>query len=594
MATTTGICKKILELPSRNPKQIALIVPKNKRWHNYSWSEYFDQIQKVGCSLLKFGITKEDRVGICSQTRHEWSVCDFAILGIGGVTVPIYPNITNEEMIFIINNSGLRILFIENKTTYKQWLMIRQDCPNVELVISFDKFREDDTQLTHFSSFIDINPKEHKDLSKKFSETCAKVELTDIASIVYTSGTTGTPKGAVLTHAQIASEIPETYAAIGVTPEDTTLSFLPYAHILGRIETWGHLYIGFTMAYAEGIERVKCNLAEIKPTVIVAVPRIFEKIYSSILATVEPSYATRKIFHWAIRVGKKVSQRQQHQSFISLPLFFKYKLADYTILNKVKEAFGGRLRVAFSGGAPLSREIAEFFHSSGVLILEGYGLTETTAAVLVNRPFDFEFGTVGKPIGDVEIHLADDGEILIRSQKVMAEYYRDKESTAAVLKKGWFHTGDIGEFTSAGRLKITDRKKDLIKTAGGKYVAPQRLEGLLKQLPYISNVLVHGDQRKYVVVLVTLDKNYVLNFAKEKGISINDFSKIVDQAQIQNLVRKGIAEVNAQLASFESIKRYAILPNEFTIESGELTPSLKVRRKVVDKKYRHLLDSLYE
>ena len=330
-----------------------------------------------------------------------------------------------------------------------------------------------------------------------------------------------------------------------------------------------------------------------KPSLIVAVPRVFEKIYNGILAQAEISPIKSRVFHWALGVGREISRHKVEKQPVPIELALKYQLARKLVFNTIAEKLGGNLRFAVCGGAPLSQPIAEFFHAAGLLILEGYGLTETTAAITVNTPFDYRFGTVGKAIGDVKLKLAEDGEILVQSKKVMRGYWNDTESTARALQDGWFHTGDIGEISAEGYLRITDRKKDLIKTAGGKYVAPQKLEGLLKANRFISQVHIHGDQRKYVVALLTLNMDAVQKFAEENGVNSKDPESLVENAKVKDLIRRGVAEVNAQLASYESIKNFAILPREFTIEAGELTPSLKVKRKVVDVKYRDLIDKLY-
>jgi long-chain acyl-CoA synthetase len=324
-----------------------------------------------------------------------------------------------------------------------------------------------------------------------------------------------------------------------------------------------------------------------------SVPRIFEKIYAAILAQIQTQPLKLKLFNWAIGVGKRVGEYKLSGQILPLDLLAQYEVARRLVLKKITDAFGGRLRFAISGGAPISKDIALFFHSAGVLILEGYGLTETTAAITVNTPYNYRFGSVGRPIGEAKIKIAEDGEILIKSDKVMARYYENPEATKEAFTDGWFHTGDIGEILPSGDLKITDRKKDLIKTAGGKYVAPQRLEALLKLSPYVANVHVHGDQKKYIVALLFLDRPSTEKLAKDNGIAFSSWEDLVKSAFIQDLMRKLVSETNAQLASYESIKKFIVLPNELSIEAGELTPSLKVKRKVLDKKFETQIDSLY-
>ena len=397
----------------------------------------------------------------------------------------------------------------------------------------------------------------------------------------------------MITHTQALSEVADAFPLLGVTVRDRSLCFLPFAHILGRVEIWGHGLTGYTMAFAESVDRLKDNLVEVKPTIMMAVPRVFEKIYNGILAQAEASPLKSKVFHWALALGREMSQYKVEKQPVPLDLALKYRLAKKLVFDSISDRMGGRLRFAISGGAPMSRSIAEFFHAAGLLILEGYGLTETTAAVAVNTPFDYKFGTVGKGIGDVRFKIADDGEILVQSKKVMKEYLDDPEATKVAIVDGWYHTGDIGELSPEGYLRITDRKKDLIKTAGGKYVAPQKLEGLLKVSRFISQVHIHGDQKKYVVAILTLNMDSLRAWAGENGIDGKSRGDLVANPKVRKLIKNAVAETNSHLASFETIKNFAILPREFTVESGELTPSLKVKRKVVDDHYKALVDSLY-
>ncbi len=591
---TKTICDYILQTKNKNSDKPAIFTKKHGHWDEISWGQYYDHIATAASALLAMGIKPQSKVAIMSNTRLEWSVCDHAIMGIQAITIPIYQTATAKDLQHILNNSEAEILFIENRAMLKLFLSIKENCPSVKKVISIEVVRDSDTEFMNWIEFLNLGKQEKVSQEKKFRELCEATTRQDVATILYTSGTTGLPKGVVLTHEQIMSEIIDAFPYLGVTTDDLVLSFLPYAHVLGRIETWGHMIIGFQMAYAESIEKVRTNLLEIRPTIIVAVPRIFEKVYSAIYAQLSNNIFMSKVFQRALAVGKELSQCKLEHKPINLQLLLEFQIANRLILSKVREAFGGRLRFAMSGGAPISKDIATFFHACGILILEGYGLTETTAAICSNTPFNYKFGSVGRPIGDVQIKIADDGEILVKSKKVMREYYKDPQSTAEAFTDGWFHTGDIGELLSSGDLKITDRKKDLIKTAGGKYVAPQHLENLLKLNPFISHALIHGDQKKYVVALITIEPQFLKNFAKEKNISYQDMTSLSQHHLVLELVRKGVAETNSQLASFETIKRFTVLPNDFTVESGELTPSLKVKRKYLDKKYFNQIEALYQ
>ncbi|MEN0058301.1 MAG: long-chain fatty acid--CoA ligase [Bdellovibrio sp.] len=593
MNQSTTLGHSILSMSRRNPENIAVQFKSNEQWQKKSWSEYYQDIETAGAALLALGIRPGDRVAIMANTRYEWSVMDLGIFGVKAITVPIYQNNTPEDVEYILNNSGARLLICETRGPLKIFESVKAQCPLIEQVIVFEDKCPQKEVLT-WSLFLEKGRTYLKEHPQSYRALCETLVPEDTATILYTSGTTGRPKGVVLTHLQALSEVSEGFTLCGVTEKDISLSFLPYAHILGRIEHWGHLYIGSTLAFAESLEKVRGNLLEIRPTYMVSVPRIFEKIYAAIWAQVQTQYLKLKVFKWAVEIGKKVGHYKMSGQVLPLDLLLQYELAQKLVLNKINEAFGGRLRFAISGGAPLSQDISLFFHAAGILVLEGYGLTETTAAITVNTPFNYRFGSVGRPIGEVQVKIAADGEILIKSDKVMKEYYNDPAATAEVFSDGWFHTGDIGELLPGGDLKITDRKKDLIKTAGGKYVAPQRLEGLLQLSPYIANVLIHGDQKKYIVALVTLDRPTVLKAAKEKNLDTSDWPALLHTPFVQDLIRKAVAETNSQLASYESIKRYLILPVEFTVEGGELTPSMKVKRKVLDQRYKKEITALYQ
>jgi long-chain acyl-CoA synthetase len=589
MKTTTTLIDHILQFPHRPTSSTAVKYKKNSDWVELNWTQYFSQIEALSLALQSLTQNQKTHVAIWSNTRFEWSLVDCATLAAGWTVIPVYQNSTPDEVLHILNHSEAEILILENQQQLSVFDKVRSQIPKVKHVFVIDKIG------THPSleDLVVAGNAEKKNHANKFAEVAKKVRLDDPATIIYTSGTTGLPKGVLLTHRQIASEIGEAFPYCGANSKDVALSFLPYAHVMGRIEHWGSLWIGYTLVFAESIESLRKNLKEIQPTIMVAVPRIFEKIYSSLISQMENQPLKAKLFRWALSAGQKVSHSQLTKSQVSWLELGQYLLADKLVLKKVKQAFGGRLRFCISGGAPIQSEIARFFHSCGVLILEGYGLTETTAAICVNTPFQYRFGSVGKPIGDVELKLAYDGEILVKSDKVMKEYYKNPEATLESLKDGWFHTGDIGEILPSGDLRITDRKKDLIKTAGGKYIAPQKLEGLLKMNSIISQVLIHGDQKKFVVALLTLDQLILEKIAQEKKWSYNHWQDLVSQVEVESLVRRAVADANAQLASFEMIKKFKILHEEFTVENGSLTPSMKIKRKYLDTKFKLIIESLY-
>ena len=513
-----------------------------------------------------------------------------AILSCGAITVPIYQSNLASEIEYILKNSETKAVFVENETQLEKVLSIQNNVPSLKTIVIFEY-----KNAQALGSAIPLEEFCQKGLKRKdpkvFDDLLQKNKPEDTATIVYTSGTTGLPKGVVLTHANFISELSDIELTIGLSQEDTILSFLPFAHILARIELYCGLTFGWTHAFAEGIPQLVDNLAEIRPTFMFAVPRIYEKVYNKILSQVQDgSSLKKKIFYWSLSIGREVSQRTQKGLSLPLGLKFKYAIASKLVFSKLKQKFGGRLKFFISGGAPLSRDIAEFFHAAGFLILEGYGLTETTAAAFTNQPYRYEFGTVGPPLGEVQVRLASDGEILIKSKKVFKEYYKNPDATAEVLKEGWLYSGDIGHLTEKGNLKITDRKKDIIVTSGGKNVAPQKIENLLKTHRYISQAMVYGDKKNYLTALITLNLEEALKFAKNNHI---EETQIFSHPKIEKLIADLIGETNKSLPSFETIKKFRILKNDFSIETGELTPSLKVKRKYCSEKYKEVIQSMY-
>jgi long-chain acyl-CoA synthetase len=593
------ICHKFLDTAKKHPDRTAIMYKRSERWIELTWAGYREVVQTIAAGLQTLGVRKGDRVAIYANTRYEWAASDLAILGLGAITVPIYQSSTSDDVGFTLNDSGAKILICETVAMAEKVRDTIKDAKSIEHVIVFDA-RDRNAELSEpalrYVSFEEVQMKGETALKRSptlYELGVRELSHDDLATIIYTSGTTGRPRGVEHTHTQVLSEVADAFPLLGVTMRDRSLTFLPFAHVMGRIEIWGHALIGYTMAFAQSIERLRDDLIEIKPSLMVAVPRVFEKIYNGVLAQAEISPLKSRVFKWALEIGREISQHKVDKQPVPLDLALKYQVARRLVFNGLNERLGGNLRFAVSGGAPLAQSIAEFFHAAGLLILEGYGLTETMAAIAVNTPFDYRFGTVGKAIGDVKLKLADDGEILVQSKKVMRAYHNDPQATAAALKDGWFHTGDIGEISPEGYVRVTDRKKDLIKTAGGKYVAPQRLEGLLKANRFISQVHIHGDQKKYIVALLTLNTDAIREYASQNDVPTKDQAALVENPKIKDLIRRAVADANSHLASFESIKNFGILPKEFTIESGELTPSLKVKSKVVDLKYHDLIEKLY-
>lgn len=572
------ITQHLLSSLERPKDWIALSFKRHKKWIKLNWREYFERCEALAHALADLDIQRGDRVAILSNSRAEWAYIDFAILGLGAVTVPIYQSNRPDEIEDILLNAEPRVLFVENLSQLRKWESVAKKCKFVEHVICLDILPDDeiknalsfDELLNRGVDLCRLNP-------EFFAHQIHRTELSDIATIVYTSGTTGSAKGAVITHEQILSEVEDVTRALPITNQDSTLTFLPFAHVMGRVELWLHTFVGFTLNFAESVDRLKPNLIETKPTVIIGVPRIFEKIYSGLLTQIEGHPLRKRLFDYLGTNPGRLTKL----------------IAEKALYSKLRDGLGGRLRFVVSGGAPLEPKLAQFFKEAGVVILEAYGLTETTAAITLNTPDNNQIGSVGRPLHDVDIKIASDGEILVRSKKIFKEYFRDPQSTSNAFQGEYFCTGDVGELTDRGYLRITDRKKDLIKTSGGKYVAPQKLEGLLKLSPLISQVLIHGDRRKYVVALTTLNEPYLKTLARERAWVYRDYRALTQLPQVSDLVRKHVAQINSQLASYETIKNFAILSEDFSIERGELTPSLKVKRRVLDEKYKDVIEDLY-
>ncbi len=568
----------LTEIGHRNG--LAVEYKKNNQWVQLSWIEYFEKIVILADLLAKKGLQKKQHVGIVSATRWEWAALDMAILGSRAVCVPMYPNLSDDDLAYTINHSEVTILVIENADHLKQFERIEHKLTEKPALVLLEE--------------IDFNAEVSVAMKEKFLKNCNLIKQTDIATIVYTSGTTGLPKGAILLHEAIVSEITESFALFGVKPHHKALTFLPFAHVLGRIEHWGSCWNGHSLTYAESIEKLKYNMVEVKPDFMIAVPRIFEKVYSGIMSQVETQPLKLKLFNKALEVAKDVRFYRETKQAIPWSMLAQFEVLNRVVFGPIKKAFGGQLIFAISGGAPLSPQLAEFFSCCGIVILEGYGLTETCAAITVNSLANNQPGTVGRPIGDVQLKFGADQEILVKSKKCLKEYFKSPESTAESIQDGFFATGDIGHLTETGFLKITDRKKDLIKTAGGKYVAPQKLEGLIKQDPLISQILIHGDQKKYISALISIDEAPLKEWATSQQISFTDPKEIYQNPALRVRFQKHIQGVNALLASYESIKKFEVVPDSWTVENGCLTQSLKVKRKIVEQKYAELIQEMYE
>ncbi len=579
-------------------------VKRGGAWAPLAGREVFRQVVWFARGLERLGIERGDRVALLAETRPEWAIADFAILGRGAIDVPLYTTLTPATCEFILRDSGARGVIVSNLDHLEKIKSIWDRLPELRLAVAMEgvpisaaPFRPfaTDAQEKRVLAWRDLvsDPELSSAERARFEESSRAVGPGDLASIIYTSGTTGTPKGVMLTHGNLVSNI-LAVPARQLRRDDLALSFLPLCHVYERMADYAYMFHGATIAYAESIEAVPQNLLEVRPTVAAAVPRFFEKMHARVQESLRQAPAPRRwLFRWALGVGREALGCRVAGRPLPAWLAFRHALADRIVFRKLRARLGGRIRYFISGGAPLSPELAEFFNAAGVVVCEGYGLTETSPVVATNVADRVRPGTVGRPVAGVEVRIAEDGEILVRGPNVMKGYFNQPEATAEALRDGWFHTGDIGELTPEGDLRVTDRKKDLLKTAGGKYVAPQPIENRLRASPYLLNVVVLGDRRPYVVALLAPNFERLAEFAREHGLGCSSAAELVQNSQVRALLQQQVDAVNAELASFEQIKRFALLERDFTIEADELTPTLKVRRRQVEQQYRHLVESLY-
>ena len=570
---------------------------KNTQWIGLKGKDIKNAVKEISCGLESLEINVQDKVAIMSNNSPRWAMADYGILCSGSVTVTIYPTLIQNQVDYILKDSGSKVIFVENKEQLDKAVKAKESCSELKnIIVMNDTYEGDDSTIMNFLDFLELGNKYANENNVDFSEMVSRSKPDDLLTLIYTSGTTGTPKGVMLTHGNLCANIASTVKGIEFTDDDTLLSFLPLSHVFERMG--GHFSSfskGCTIYYAEGIEKVADNMGEVKPTLMLSVPRLYEKMYTGVMEKVKAgSPLKQKIFFWSLNVGQKVMEHSLINKPVPFLLGLKHKIATKLAFSKIHDRVGGKLRFFISGGAPLAQEIAEFFSSAGIQIMEGYGLTETSPVLTTNLPDQFRFGTVGKPIDGVSINIADDGEILAKGPNIMRGYYNDEESTKEVLTDdGWFSTGDIGEIDQDGFLKITDRKKNLFVTSGGKNVAPAPLENSLATSSYIDQVVVLGDKRNFISALIVPNFDNIKTYLSSMEKSVSGNEAMIEHQDVLDLIDKEVSGAMSEFSNYEKVKVFKLLSEPFTIEKGELTPKMSIVRKIVISNNHDLIESIY-
>jgi long-chain acyl-CoA synthetase len=586
-------------LPSRflngidsRPNQRAQMFRRNGAWESISSAEMLRRVAGLSTALVELGVKPGDPVALFAANRPEWHTADFAINGSGGVTVPVYFNESPDRMTYILKHCGARVIVVAGAEQLKKFLPCRTQLPELEHVIVADAGADVPTECLRYDTLIATAGGAE---IAAYRMRAAQVLPGQLCTVIYTSGTTGEPKGVMLTHNNMSSNVTDSCATFDFSPgTDIALSFLPLAHVYGRMLDYIYIFNGVTVAYVEAVDLVAQALLEVHPTVIAAVPRFFEKIYARLMEQGSKTTGIkRNLFDWAIDVARRAAPWRTGANGASPILKAQWAIADKLFYKKLRTGTGGKLRMVFSGGAPLSKDLAEFFWAVGIPIYQGYGLTETSPILTSNYPQN-RSGSSGRPIPNVLIRIAQDGEILAKGPCVMQGYYKSPDATRETIdEEGWFHTGDIGYLDADNYLFVTDRKKDLIKTAGGKFVAPQPIENALKTSPYITNAMIVGDQRRFVVALIVPNAATVSAKLQDQGIRLASHEEMAAHPAVRSLIEGEVKRLTAHLAQWETIKRFALLPEDFTFDNGNLTSTLKLKRRVVEKNYREVIDNLY-
>ncbi len=593
-----NIAEMFLSTAQKCASKELFVYKKNNNWISLNGQDIQITVEDISFGLRSLGIEQRANVAIVSNNSPKWAMCDYGIICSAMATVTIYPTLIENQIKFILKNSDSKLVFVENQDQFNKVKNIFSECDSLEYIVLMDDSCEAENQeILNLSTLLDKGKAFSQNSEVSFSDMVSSVKKEDILTLIYTSGTTGIPKGVVLTHENLLSNVEATLQVAEFDSNEKFLSFLPLSHVLERMG--GHytaFSVGATIYYAESIEKVADNLSEVNPTIVVSVPRLFEKIHTKFIEGLKTApKIRRKIFFWALDIGSKCSNLKLNNKNLGLFLKLKYKIADKLIYKKVKNRLGGNIKFFVSGGAPLSKEIAEFFSAVDITILEGYGLTETSPVLTVNSPTELRFGTVGKPLFNVQVKIAEDGEILAKGPNVMSGYYKDDQATAEVFDEdGWFKTGDIGIFDDDGFLKITDRKKSLIVTSGGKNIAPAPIEGKLTNSSYIEQALVIGDKKNFISALIVPNFESLSNHLKNTNNNLSDPEAMVEHEDVLALFQKEVDIAMQDFSNYEKVKKFILLPNLFSIEKGEMTPKMSIVRKVVEKNYANMIDKMYE
>jgi long-chain acyl-CoA synthetase len=559
-------------------------------WKPVSHRDVLDRVHRITDALVADGVMRGDRVAILSENRPEWALADYALLCIGALNVPVYPSLPADQIVYLMKHAEVGVAFVSTAEQLEKMLEIRQEWPRLRRIVTFDDVASTEPGVISLAQF-EAGAAAAATDENEFRRRAREAKPSDIATLVYTSGTTGTPKGVMLTNANLFTNVNASLSEFPIGPADIALSFLPLSHVFQRLVDYIMFSYGVTIAYVEKMDDVSRSFREVRPTVAVSVPRVYEKVYARVLSV---SGLKRQLVMWARRVAIAWTQATLAGRSPGGFLRFEHGLADRLVFSKIRESLGGRIRFFISGGAPLAPQIAEFFHGAGLIILEGYGLTETSPVTNVNTPTHLRIGTVGRPIPGTEVRIADDGEILVRGPQVMRGYYRNDEATAEVIDSdGWFRTGDIGEIDNDGYLKITDRKKELLKTAGGKYIAPQPLENAIKGSRFISEAVMLGDRRPYPIVVVVPNFDNLRTWASHHGVKTSSPESLIEDERVQQKLEQEVQHRVESFARYEQPKKVLALASELSLEAGEITPTLKVKRRVVEEHNATRIEAVY-